>query len=176
MITLEKRFALLSKERPDITQADLSRATGAKPPSVNDWFSGKTKSMKAETAAKAAQLYGCNTQLLDRCRSGRGVRFGVFQGSGKFARTGDAGSAGAEGVGLFGGKVAEQQWAGCLHGLGAPDQQVLPVPEDLLAERCSIWLSRAADPVLDPMLPQEGREFPAHCGAVLAVHQVPSMA
>lgn len=64
MITLEKRFALLSKERPDITQADLSRATGAKPPSVNDWFSGKTKSMKAETAAKAAQLYGCNTLWL----------------------------------------------------------------------------------------------------------------
>lgn len=60
MSTLKQRFAMLRTERPDITQADLARATGAKPPSVNAWFSGETKSMKGSTAAKAAQLYGCN--------------------------------------------------------------------------------------------------------------------
>lgn len=64
MSTLKQRFALLMKERPDISQADLARATGAKPPSVNDWFSGETKSMKAGTAAKAAQLYGCSALWL----------------------------------------------------------------------------------------------------------------
>lgn len=60
MSTLKQRFAKLAELHPEITQADLARATGAKPPSVNAWFSGETKSMKAATAAKAARLYGCN--------------------------------------------------------------------------------------------------------------------
>lgn len=60
MTTLKQRFAALATARPDISQADLARATGAKPPSVNAWFSGDTKSMKGETAAKAAALYGCS--------------------------------------------------------------------------------------------------------------------
>lgn len=64
MTTLQQRFAQLARERPDISQADLARATGAKPPSVNAWFSGETKTMKATTAAKAAELYGCNTLWL----------------------------------------------------------------------------------------------------------------
>lgn len=64
MSTLQQRFAKLAADRPDISQADLARATGAKPPSVNAWFSGETKTMKAVTAAKAAQLYGCNTLWL----------------------------------------------------------------------------------------------------------------
>ena len=64
MTTLKQRFAQLAKEKPEISQADLARATGAKPPSVNAWFSGETKTMKAGTAAKAAHLYGCNTLWL----------------------------------------------------------------------------------------------------------------
>lgn len=64
MTTLQQRFRMLARERPDISQADLARATGAKPPSVNAWFSGETKTMKAVTAAKAAELYGCNTLWL----------------------------------------------------------------------------------------------------------------
>ena len=60
MTTLKQRFAALAAARPDISQADLARATGAKPPSVNAWFRGDTKSMKGETAAKAAALYGCS--------------------------------------------------------------------------------------------------------------------
>lgn len=64
MTTLKQRFALLAQKKPEITQADLARATGAKASSVSDWFSGETKSMKAGTAAKAAQLYGCETLWL----------------------------------------------------------------------------------------------------------------
>lgn len=60
MTTLKQRFAMLAKERPDISRSDLARATGAKPPSVHAWYSGDTKTMKADTAAKAAALYGCN--------------------------------------------------------------------------------------------------------------------
>ena len=64
MSTLKQRFAALAKLHPGITQADLARATGAKPPSVSAWFSGKTTSMKAATAAKAAEVYGCNPHWL----------------------------------------------------------------------------------------------------------------
>lgn len=58
--TLQERFALLRAKRPDITNADLARLTGARPPSVGDWFNGDTKSLKAETAARAAMAYGVN--------------------------------------------------------------------------------------------------------------------
>lgn len=60
MNSLQERFRLLASARPDISQADLARATGAKSPSVNAWFSGVTKSLKAETAAKLAHIYKCN--------------------------------------------------------------------------------------------------------------------
>lgn len=64
MTTLKQRFQRLRELRPEISQADLARATGAKPPSVNAWFTGETKSMKAETAAKAAAVYGVNPHWL----------------------------------------------------------------------------------------------------------------
>jgi hypothetical protein len=64
MSTLKQRFAELQADMPNISQADLARATGAKPPSVNAWFTGDTKSMKAGTADKAAALYGVNALWL----------------------------------------------------------------------------------------------------------------
>lgn len=64
MSTLMQRFAKLKELRPDITKADLARATGAKPPSVGAWFDGGTLSMKGETAAKAAALYGVSAHWL----------------------------------------------------------------------------------------------------------------
>jgi len=64
MSTLKQRFAELQAEKPNISQADLARATGAKPPSVNAWFTGETKSMKIGTAGKAAALYGVNALWL----------------------------------------------------------------------------------------------------------------
>lgn len=59
-----QRFAKLKELRPDISKADLARATGAKPPSVGAWFDGGTLSMKGETAAKAAALYGVTAHWL----------------------------------------------------------------------------------------------------------------
>lgn len=64
MSTLKERFALLEASRPEITQADLARATGAKPASVNAWFSGETKSLSAEMAIVVAEIYGCNLKWL----------------------------------------------------------------------------------------------------------------
>lgn len=64
MSTLKQRFSELVLERPEITQADLARATGAKPPSVNAWFTGASKSMKSGTAVKAAALYGVSPMWL----------------------------------------------------------------------------------------------------------------
>lgn len=60
MKTLQDRLVALQAEKPNITQADIARAVGVSRPSVNDWFSGKTKSMRIDTATKAASLYGVN--------------------------------------------------------------------------------------------------------------------
>lgn len=72
MTTLKQRFAELQAARPDITQADLSRETGAKPPSVNAWFTGDTKTMKIETAESAAKLYGVASLWL---ATGKGPKY-----------------------------------------------------------------------------------------------------
>lgn len=64
MTTLKQRFEKLASWKPEITQADLARAANVKPASVNDWFSGKTKSLKATTAVKVAAVYGCNAHWL----------------------------------------------------------------------------------------------------------------
>lgn len=64
MSTLKQRFELLRALRPDITNAELARAAGVKPPSVTDWFSGKTKSLKGTPAAKVASLYGADVVWL----------------------------------------------------------------------------------------------------------------
>lgn len=58
MTTLKERFHLVRGLKPEVTNADLARATGAKPASVGDWFNGDTKTLKADTAAKAAAVYG----------------------------------------------------------------------------------------------------------------------
>ncbi|MES2488528.1 MAG: S24 family peptidase [Pseudomonadota bacterium] len=53
----------------NIDQADLARLVKVKPPSVNDWLSGKTKSLKANTAIAAARALGVNADWL---ANGRG--------------------------------------------------------------------------------------------------------
>lgn len=73
MSTLKERFAEIQDEKPGISQADLMRATGAKAASVNDWFSGKTKTMKIDTASKAAPLYGVSALWLAK---GEGPKVG----------------------------------------------------------------------------------------------------
>lgn len=72
MTTLKQRFAELEKEKPEITQAEIARVTKAKPPSVNAWFSGVTKTMKLHTATRAAGLYGVNPMWLAQ---GEGPKF-----------------------------------------------------------------------------------------------------
>ena len=64
MSTLQDRFLLLRSKKPEITNADLARLTGAKPPSVGDWFNGQTKTLKADTASKAAKVYGVSAMWL----------------------------------------------------------------------------------------------------------------
>lgn len=52
-------------ERKAVTQAALARATGIKQPSVNDWLSGKTKTLRAATLLRAAAFLGCDPHWLN---------------------------------------------------------------------------------------------------------------
>jgi transcriptional regulator with XRE-family HTH domain len=40
---------------PEVTQAELARACGVKPPSVNGWLNGKSKFLRGENLLKAAR-------------------------------------------------------------------------------------------------------------------------
>ena len=59
MSTLKDRIRL-ALAASGKTQTELARACGVKPPSVNDWLSGETKSMKAVPAQRAAAFLGVN--------------------------------------------------------------------------------------------------------------------
>ena len=55
MSTLAARLqAAINARHPPATQADLAKACGVSAPSVSAWFSGDTKALKANSAAKAA--------------------------------------------------------------------------------------------------------------------------
>lgn len=61
MSTLQDRMSEALQHRQstasnpnNVNQAELARACGVQPPSVSDWFSGKTKSLRADTALRAA--------------------------------------------------------------------------------------------------------------------------
>jgi phage repressor protein C with HTH and peptisase S24 domain len=56
MRTLQERLKLVMAGPPKVSQAALARACGIKPPSVNDWLSGKTKSIEGENLLHAAHL------------------------------------------------------------------------------------------------------------------------
>ena len=51
-----------------ISQSDLATACKIKSPSVNDWLSGKTKSLKASTATRAAAALGVSVEWLSEGR------------------------------------------------------------------------------------------------------------
>lgn len=54
MRTLQERLKLAMAGPPKVTQAALARACGVRAPSVNDWISGKTKTIEGENLLVAA--------------------------------------------------------------------------------------------------------------------------
>ena len=55
MSTLSERLKL-AIERAGVSKSDLAKTCGVKPASVSDWLSGKSKSMRAPVAQKAAEF------------------------------------------------------------------------------------------------------------------------
>lgn len=53
------------------TKAELARACGVAAPSVNDWFSGKTKSLKGSSLIRASNFLGVRSLWLSE---GKGPR------------------------------------------------------------------------------------------------------
>jgi transcriptional regulator with XRE-family HTH domain len=63
--TLESRIKLAMKESsPRVTQADLARACGIAPPSVNNWLNGRTQTIKGAALVKASRLLRVNPAWL----------------------------------------------------------------------------------------------------------------
>lgn len=62
---LEKAFA----ENPELTKAELARACGVRPPSVSDWFNGRTKRLTGTNLLSAARYLGVSETWL---ATGRG--------------------------------------------------------------------------------------------------------
>ncbi len=58
MSTLQDRLLALRAENPAVTNTQLAKLAGVKPPSVSDWFSGRTSALKWESAKAIAQAYG----------------------------------------------------------------------------------------------------------------------
>jgi SOS-response transcriptional repressor LexA len=65
MSTLSERVAA-ALAQSGLSQAELARACKVTPVSVNDWLSGKTRSMKAETAIAAASALNVSASWLAR--------------------------------------------------------------------------------------------------------------
>ncbi len=65
MSTLAARLqAAINARHPPATQADLAKACGVSAPSVSAWFSGDTKALKANSAAKAAAFLNVRLEWL----------------------------------------------------------------------------------------------------------------
>lgn len=64
MSALRERIVECMRRHPVLSQADIARACGIKTPSVSNWLDGSTKTLKAETARLAAQLFGCDQNWL----------------------------------------------------------------------------------------------------------------
>ena len=60
----ERMRAALNQEGKKLTQAGMARACKLSPPSVNDWFSGKSKTLEGENLINAANYLGVNAAWL----------------------------------------------------------------------------------------------------------------
>ena len=58
MSTLKERMLELRAEKPSVTNIQLAKEAGVKPPSVSGWFGGGSESLKWESVAAIAKLYG----------------------------------------------------------------------------------------------------------------------
>jgi phage repressor protein C with HTH and peptisase S24 domain len=86
---LEKALdAMPTDQRP--SKADLARAAGIKPPSVSDWFTGKTKSLRGETLLAVARALGVTPEWLN---TGRGPMRPAGTASEPVYRIAEAGGA-----------------------------------------------------------------------------------
>ena len=61
---LKDRLRAAMQGPPVVSGADLARAVGVRPPSVSDWLSGKSQSLKGENLKKAAKKLGVNAAWL----------------------------------------------------------------------------------------------------------------
>lgn len=61
--SLQQRIEVAMRQK-GATQKQIADACGIAVPSVNGWVKGKTKTLKAETAIKAAQFLGVNAEWL----------------------------------------------------------------------------------------------------------------
>lgn len=64
MKTLRERVEECERRWPAISRAEVARAAGVKPPSVADWFNGKTTRLRLKPAVGAAALWKCNALWL----------------------------------------------------------------------------------------------------------------
>lgn len=69
MSTLQERLRQVMSGPPKISQASLARACGITAPSVNDWVSGKTKTIEGQNLLRAAEFLGVTPKWL---ATGRG--------------------------------------------------------------------------------------------------------
>ena len=70
-MTLKDRLAEAMAGPPKLTQAALARAVGVKQPTVNDWLSGKSKTIRGPILVRVAAHLGVNADWL---ATGRGPR------------------------------------------------------------------------------------------------------
>jgi transcriptional regulator with XRE-family HTH domain len=65
-MTLAQRLttAMLLADRPKVKQTELAAICGVKPPSVNDWLTGKSKRMDGVHLIKAAEFLGVRPKWL----------------------------------------------------------------------------------------------------------------
>lgn len=64
MSTLAERIAACMQRNPHLKKREIARACKIASPSVSDWVNGKTKTLKANTALLASQLFGCDQNWL----------------------------------------------------------------------------------------------------------------
>lgn len=74
-ITLADRVASAMAEK-GCTSTELATACGIKLPSVSDWLNGKTKTLKARTAHRAAEFLNVNILWLTEGRGPRRAKTG----------------------------------------------------------------------------------------------------